>query len=92
MIEKRNKYDNEGIEKTTEKIVLKVLGHRYGYIKGLVYGPKSPSKGNSLIELVTYKFQKELTAAQEKLNKSETENEVNELRNQLNNVTNQLTN
>ena len=35
--------------KTSNEIVLEVLGHGSGYIKGLGYGPKPPSKRGSQV-------------------------------------------
>ncbi|KAL3638435.1 hypothetical protein CASFOL_017806 [Castilleja foliolosa] len=47
MMEKKEKYAEEGIEKSEQEIVTEVLGHANGYIKGLGYGPKPPGKRNS---------------------------------------------
>ncbi|KAL3613587.1 hypothetical protein CASFOL_042621 [Castilleja foliolosa] len=47
MVEKKEKYVEEGIEKSEQEIVTEVLGHANGYIKGFGYGPKPSGKRNS---------------------------------------------
>ena len=53
MKEKQDQYNEEGSEKTSDKIVFEVLGHGTGYIKGLGYGPKPPSRRITSYDLAT---------------------------------------
>ncbi|KAL3613579.1 hypothetical protein CASFOL_042613 [Castilleja foliolosa] len=46
--ELRDLYAAEGVEKSEQEIVTKVIGRANGYIKGLGYGPKPPGKQSQL--------------------------------------------
>ncbi|CAH9072783.1 unnamed protein product [Cuscuta europaea] len=95
MKNKQQQYKEEGIEKSTDEIVLEVLGHGSGYIKGLGYGPKPTSRRSNPNSFATEQLQKEPHETQEKLHISEaqvgelktqvqdTDKEVFDLRNQL---------
>ncbi|KAL3617238.1 hypothetical protein CASFOL_038985 [Castilleja foliolosa] len=69
MVEKKEKYAEEGIEKSEQEIVTEVLGHANGYIKGLGYGPKPPGKRNSQLH-------KELEDTRAELEESRTDKEA----------------
>ncbi|KAL3654598.1 hypothetical protein CASFOL_001583 [Castilleja foliolosa] len=69
MMEKKEKYAEEGIEKSEQEIVTEVLGHANGYIKGLGYGPKPPGKRNSQLH-------KELEETRAELEESRTDKEA----------------
>ncbi|KAL3615947.1 hypothetical protein CASFOL_040241 [Castilleja foliolosa] len=69
MVEKKEKYYEEGIEKSGQEIVTEVLGHANGYIKGLGYGPKPPGKRNSQLH-------KELEETRAELEESRTDKEA----------------
>ncbi|KAL3654978.1 hypothetical protein CASFOL_000764 [Castilleja foliolosa] len=69
MVEKKEKYVEEGIEKSEQEIVTEVLGHANGYIKGLGYGPKPPGKRNSQLH-------KELEETRAELEESRTDKEA----------------
>ena len=69
MREKQDQYAQDGILKTSDEIVLEVLGHGFGYIKGLSYGLKPPSKRGS--QLASQQVHKECTEMQKKLEMSE---------------------
>ncbi|KAL3615742.1 hypothetical protein CASFOL_040036 [Castilleja foliolosa] len=69
MVEKKEKYAEEGIEKSEQEIVTEVLGHANGYIKGLGYGPKPPGKRNSQLH-------KELEETRAELEESRTDKEA----------------
>ncbi|KAL3638089.1 hypothetical protein CASFOL_018102 [Castilleja foliolosa] len=47
MMEKKAKYAEQGTDKSEQEIMTELLGLANGYIKGLGYGPKPPSKRNS---------------------------------------------
>ena len=81
MKEKKDLYNEEGTEKTSDEIVLEVLGHGTGYIKGLIYGPKPPSRRTTSYDLATQKLEKELQETQQKFQMSESQ--VSELKTQV---------
>lgn len=88
MIERREKYIEQGVEKTAQDIMLQVLGHGSGYRKGLGYGPKPPSRRATSHDSATQYLQKELQETQEKL--QESESEVSGLNEQVKDLKNQL--
>ena len=100
MRQKQNQYAEEEILKTSNEIVLEVLGHGSGYIKGLGYGPKPPNKRGS--QVASQQIHKELAETQKKLDMSEShvkelqiqvqefETEVSKLKDQLTNQGSQL--
>ncbi|KAL8501869.1 hypothetical protein ACS0TY_021108 [Phlomoides rotata] len=67
--------------------MLEVLGHGTGYIKGLGYGPKPPSR-RSVSYDTSCELQKKLLETQEKLVASETQ--VEELKTKVSDFKNQL--
>ncbi|KAL3646937.1 hypothetical protein CASFOL_009481 [Castilleja foliolosa] len=69
MVEKKEKYAEEGIEKSEQEIVTEVLGHANGYIKGPGYGLKPPGKLNSQLH-------KELEETRAELEESRTDKEA----------------
>ncbi|KAL8499787.1 hypothetical protein ACS0TY_019680 [Phlomoides rotata] len=84
---KRDEYAEQGIDKSSREIMLEVLGHGTGYIKGLGYGPKPPSR-RSVSYDTSSELQKKLLETQEKLVASETQveklkTEVSDFKNQL---------
>ncbi|KAL3633642.1 hypothetical protein CASFOL_022404 [Castilleja foliolosa] len=50
MMEKKAKYAEQGTDKSEQEIMTEVLGLANGYIKGLGYGAKPPSKRNSELQ------------------------------------------
>ncbi|KAL8546397.1 hypothetical protein ACS0TY_006212 [Phlomoides rotata] len=84
---KRDEYAEQGIDKSSREIMLEVLGHGTGYIKGLGYGPKPPSK-RSVSYDTSSELQKKLLETQEKLVASDTQ--VEELKTEVSDFKNQL--
>ena len=72
---------SEGIDKNSDEIVLEVLGHGFGYIKGLDYGPKPLSIQKIEHNLATPNLRNELHSMQQKFNDSESQ--VNDLKNKV---------
>ncbi|KAL8556583.1 hypothetical protein ACS0TY_004147 [Phlomoides rotata] len=70
MKKKREEYVELGIEKSSREIMTEVLGHGTGYIKGIGYGPKPPSKRNKLYDSSNQSHD-ELENTKEKLQESE---------------------
>ncbi|KAL6580235.1 hypothetical protein OROMI_008259 [Orobanche minor] len=78
-LKKREEYMELEIEKSEDEIVLEVLGHGTGYIKGLGYGPTPPSRRNSYNSSSQYKD--ELKDKEEELQQSKAQ--VQELKTQV---------
>ncbi|KAL8506377.1 hypothetical protein ACS0TY_017308 [Phlomoides rotata] len=77
---KRDEYAEQEIDKSSREIMLEVLGHGTGYIKGLGYGPEPPSRHSVSYDTST-ELQKKLLETQEKLVASETQ--VEELKTEV---------
>ncbi|WCJ24551.1 hypothetical protein M5689_006502 [Euphorbia peplus] len=72
MKEKQAKYNEEEILKTEGEIVEEVLGRGSGYMKGLGYGPKPPSRRTSH-DFDRQQLEKEYRDTQEQLKNSQAE-------------------
>ncbi|WCJ29443.1 hypothetical protein M5689_011079 [Euphorbia peplus] len=87
MKEKQAKYNAEEILKTEGEIVEEVLGRGSGYMKGLGYGPKPPSRHTSH-DFDRQQLEKEYRHAQEQLKNSQAE--VEHLKDYVANMKDQL--
>ena len=59
MRQKQDQYVEKKFLKTSDEIVLEVLGHGSSYIKGLCYDPKPPNKRG--LQVASQQIHKELT-------------------------------
>ncbi|CAH9138197.1 unnamed protein product [Cuscuta epithymum] len=73
MKKKQQPFKEERIEKSTNEIVLEVLGHGSGYSKSLGYGPKPTSRRNNANSFMTEQLQKQLHETKQKLHISESQ-------------------
>ncbi|KAL8555783.1 hypothetical protein ACS0TY_003555 [Phlomoides rotata] len=87
MIKKREEYIELKIEKTSDDIRLEVLGHGTGYVKGLGYGPKPPSRRSSLYDS-SNQYKDELKDKEEELQQSKAQ--VQELQTQVTYLKNEM--